>query len=196
MKKKEFVSIGKKIKEIREEKKMSLKDLSNKTGYSESILSQIENHFISPPLGALLKIANALDISVGQLLGESKEEPFVIIRQGSEVPVSRVASKEGINYGYSYKSLGIGKKDRHFEPFLITLEPTPIKHEGLSKHEGEEFIYVLKGTMEVQLRDFTEVLEVGDSIFYDSNIPHRVSCIGDKPVVILAVIWSPHVNDK
>lgn len=191
MKKQEILSIGKKIKEIREKKKLSLKELSNRTGYSESILSQIENHFISPPLGALLNIAKGLEISVGQLLGESKEEPFIIVRQGSEVPVSRVASKEGVNYGYSYKSLGIGKKDRHFEPFLITLEPLPIKHEGLSKHDGEEFIYVLSGKMEVQLLDFTEVLEAGDSIFYDSTIPHKVSCHGDKPASILAVIWSP-----
>lgn len=191
MKKQEILSIGKKIKEIREKKKLSLKELSNRTGYSESVLSQIENHFISPPLGALLNIAKGLEISVGQLLGESKEEPFIIVRQGSGIPVSRVASKEGVNYGYSYKSLGIGKKDRHFEPFLITLEPLSIKHEGLSKHEGEEFIYVLSGKMEVQLLDFTEVLEAGDCIFYDSTIPHKVSCHGDKPASILAVIWSP-----
>jgi len=191
MKKQEILNIGKKIKEIREKKKLTLKDLSNRTGYSESVLSQIENHFISPPLGALLNIAKGLEIGVGQLLGEAKEEPFIIVRQGSEVPVSRVASKEGVNYGYSYKSLGIGKKDRHFEPFLITLEPTEIKHEGLSKHEGEEFIYVLQGKMEVQLMDFVEILEVGDSIFYDSTIPHKVSCHGDKPASILAIIWSP-----
>lgn len=194
MKKQEVLSVAKKIKEIREEKKLTLKDLSNRTGYSESILSQIENHFISPPLGALLNIARGLEVSVGQLLGEEKEEPFVIVRQGAEVPVSRVASKEGVNYGYSYKSLGVGKKDRHFEPFLITLEPTTIKHEGLSKHEGEEFIYVLKGSMEVQLKDFTEVLKAGDSIFYDSTIPHRVSCVGDEPALILAVIWSPNAG--
>ncbi|MCX7769455.1 MAG: cupin domain-containing protein [Proteobacteria bacterium] len=191
MKKQEILSIGKKIKEIREKKNLSLKDLSNRTGYSESVLSQIENHFISPPLGALLNIAKGLEISVGQLLGESKEEPFVIVKRGSEVSVSRVASKEGVSYGYTYKSLGIGKKDRHFEPFLITLEPTSIKHEGLSKHDGQEFIYVLNGKMEVQLLDFSEVLEAGDSIFYDSTIPHRVSCHGDKQAVILAVIWSP-----
>lgn len=195
MKKGDIVSVGKKIKDVRESLGLSLKDLANRTGYSESILSQIENHFISPPLGALLKISNALDISVGALLGEKKEEPFIIIRQGDEVPVSRVASKEGINYGYSYKSLGIGKKDRHFEPFLITLEPMSIKHEGLSVHEGEEFIYVLKGSMEIQLRDYTEVLHAGDSIFYDSMIPHKVTCSGKEPANILAVIWSPHGHE-
>lgn len=191
MKKGEMVKVGEEIKKVRERLPLSLKELSEKTGYSESILSQIENHFISPPLGALLTISKAMGISVGKLLGEKKEEPFVIERKGQETPVSRVASKEGINYGYSYKSLGMGKKDRHFEPFLITLEPTPIKHEGLSVHEGEEFIYVLKGSMEVQLRDFKEMLKEGDSIFYDSNIPHRVSCGDGKPATILAVIWSP-----
>lgn len=189
MKKNELVKVGQKIKEIREKQSLTLKDLSEKTGYSESIISQIENHLVSPPLGALLTISKALGVSVGKLLGEKKESPFVIIRQGGEVPISRVASKEGVNYGYTYKSLGLGKKDRHFEPFLITLEPTPVKQEGLSVHDGEEFIYVLKGSMEVQLKDYKEVLNEGDSIYYDSTIPHRVNCVGEQSTQILAIIW-------
>lgn len=191
-----LVRVGERIKMFREEKGLSLKTLSEKTGYSESVLSQIENHLISPPLGALLTIAKALDLSVGSLLGEEKEEPFIIDRKGQETVVSRVASKEGVNYGYTYKSLGFGKKDRHFEPFLITLEPTPLKPQGLSKHKGEEFIYVLHGAMEVQLRDYREVLKEGDSIFYNSDIPHRVTCEGDKPATILAIIWSPENEEK
>lgn len=189
MKKEKIVKVGQKIKEIREKHSLTLKDLSAKTGYSESILSQIENHLISPPLGALLTISNALGLSVGKLLGEKTEAPFVIVREGGEQPISRVASKEGVNYGYTYMSLGVGKKERHFEPFLITLEPTPIKPTGLSVHKGEEFIYVLKGKMEVQLKDFKEILNEGDSIYYDSNIPHRVSCVGDTVTKILAIIW-------
>ncbi|MCX7990451.1 MAG: cupin domain-containing protein [Proteobacteria bacterium] len=191
MKRENIVKVGERIKYFREQKGLSLKELSDRTGYSESILSQIENHLISPPLGALLTVAKALELSVGNLLGEEKEEPFIIDRKGQEVPVSRVASKEGVNYGYTYKSLGFGKKDRHFEPFLITLEPSPLKPQGLSKHQGEEFIYVLNGEMEVQLRDFKEILKEGDSIYYNSEIPHRVSCVGDKPANILAIIWSP-----
>lgn len=189
MKKEHFVKVGQKIKEMREKLSLSLKDLSEKTGYSESILSQIENHLISPPLGALLTISKALGISVGKLLGEKEEVPFVIVREGTEQPISRVASKEGVNYGYSYMSLGVGKKNRHFEPFLITLEPASIKPTGLSVHKGEEFIYVLKGAMEVQLRDYKEILKEGDSIYYDSTIPHRVSCVGDSVTKILAIIW-------
>lgn len=184
-----MVKVGQKIKEIREKLGLTLKNLSEKSGYSESILSQIENHLISPPLGALLTISKALGISVGKLLGEKNEAPFVIVREGGEQPISRVASKEGVNYGYTYMSLGIGKKDRHFEPFLITLEPTPIKQSGLSVHKGEEFIYVLEGAMEVQLKDFKETLKKGDSIYYESTIPHRVACAEDKPAKILAIIW-------
>ncbi len=189
MKKEQLINVGQKIKEMRESLSMSLKDLSVKTGYSESILSQIENHLISPPLGALLNIANAFNISVGKLLGEDNEAPFVIIRGGEEHPVSRVASKEGVNYGYTYMSLGVGKKDRHFEPFLITLEPTEVKQTGLSVHKGEEFIYVLEGSMEVQLKDYKEILHKGDSIYYDSTIPHRVACVGKNRTKILAIIW-------
>ncbi len=89
--------------------------------------------------------------------------PFAIVRKDERKTVSRFASKEGVKYGYSYESLGFEKKNRHMEPFIVTLEPATIKTSKTSTHEGEEFIFVLEGEMEVIFGNHTDVLYPGDS---------------------------------
>ena len=146
---------------------------------------------ISPPLGALGKVAAALEVPIGALWGDLGEEPFAIVRKAERAPASRFASKEGVSYGYGYESLGFGMKDRHIEPYLITLEPPTVKSPKPSSHEGEEFLFVLSGKMEVTLGGHTDVLEPGDSIQYDARIPHRVTSHPGEETQAIAVIWSP-----
>lgn len=185
------LKVGEKIRELRESRGLSLQGMAERTGYSSALLSQIENHMVSPPLGALIKIARALEVKVGTFFGDEPREPFVIVRQQERKRISRFASKEGVSYGYTYETLGADKKDRHMEPFLITLEPATVKSEKLSTHEGEEFIFVLEGEMEAILGKHKDVLYPGDCIYYDSSIPHKVQCHQDIPAKILAVIWTP-----
>jgi transcriptional regulator with XRE-family HTH domain len=185
----EEVKVGEKIKATRELKGLTLKDISDRTGFSEAFLSQLENHLISPPLGAIIKIAHSLEVEIGTLFNQVGTAPFTIVRTHERKPTSRVASKEGVRYGYSYESLAPDKINRSMEPFLVTLEPASKKGVPYN-HEGEEFIFVLDGRVEVQLGEFTDVLEPGDSIYYDSTTPHRVSCAGDAPAQILAVIYA------
>jgi len=183
--------IGEKIRELREKRGLSLQDMANRTGYTSALLSQVENHLISPPLGALIKIAKALEVKVGTFFGEEPRESYAIVRRDERKHISRYASKEGVSYGYSYESLGFDKKDRQMEPFLVTLEPATVKSEKLSTHDGEEFIFVLEGEMEAILGGHKDVLHPGDCIYYDSTIPHKVQCHRDIPTKILAVIWAP-----
>jgi len=187
----EEIRVGEKIKRIREDRAVSLEEMSKKTGLSTSVLSQIENHLISPPLGTLIKVARALEIPVGQFFGEEPTEPFCLVRKDERQKVSRFASKDGVNYGYSYESLGYGKKDRHMEPFVVTLSPATLGASDLSSHAGEEFIYVLEGEVEVALAGHTDQLNPHDSIYYDATIPHRVACTRGKEAKIVAVIWTP-----
>ncbi len=187
----EDLRIGEKVRELREKKGLSLQDMANRTGYTSALLSQVENHLISPPLGALIKIAKALEVKVGTFFGEEPRESYAIVRRDERKHISRYASKEGVSYGYSYESLGFDKKDRQMEPFLVTLEPATVKSEKLSTHDGEEFIFILEGEMEVILGGHKDVLHPGDSIYYDSTIPHKVQCHRDIPTKILAVIWTP-----
>jgi transcriptional regulator with XRE-family HTH domain len=187
----EEVRVGEKIKALREQKGLSLKELADLTGFSTALLSQMENHLVSPSLGTIIKMAGALGVRVGDFLGETEGEPYTIVRKEERKKVSRFASKDGVKYGYSYESLGFEKKDRHMEPFIVTLEPATVKTSKTSVHEGEEFIFVLEGEMEVILGNHTDILYPGDSIYYDSTIPHRVQCHQDKITRILAVLYAP-----
>lgn len=189
------VKVGEKIKKLRMEKGMSLQDLAEKTGFTSALLSQVENHMISPPLGTLIKIAKGIEIPIGLFFEDQREAPFTIVRAGERKFTSRVTSKEGIKYGYSYESLAYDKKGRHMEPFLVTLEEATIKKHQEFRHEGEEFIFVLEGKMEVQLGKHTDLLEPGDSIYFDSTIPHRVQCTDEGPAKILACIYTGNKNN-
>ena len=80
-------------------------------------------------------------------------------------------------------------KGHRMEPFVVTLEPVHIREKHLSSHEGEEFIYVLEGRMKIRLGEHTDVLEPGDSIYFRCTTPHHVTCEGDEPAKILAVIF-------
>jgi transcriptional regulator with XRE-family HTH domain len=179
------IEVGKKIKEVRENKGISLQQLAAFTGFSSAILSQIENHLESPSLGTLFKIAKALEVDIGEFFGIKGTNPFVITKKGEGKKVARFASKDGITrYGYTYMSLGMGKQGRKLEPFVVILEPETVKNEQPYAHEGEEFIYVLEGEVEITLGDNKDILGEGDSIYYDSSIPHLIRCIGEKAIIL------------
>ena len=138
----------------------------------------------------IIKLAKGFGVKVGVFFGETEGEPFTIVREDERKTVSRFAYIDGVKYAYSYESLGFDKKDRHMEPFIIALEPATIKTSKTSVHEGEEFTFVLKGEMEVILGSHTDVLYPGDSIYYNSNIPHRVQCHEDRITKILVVRYT------
>ncbi len=185
------INVAETIKNLRQEKKLSLHQLAERTGFSTALLSQIENYLISPPLGTLGKIARALEVDMGYFFGAGSNAEFSIVRHDERRPVSRVASRQGVKYGYSYESLAFEQRKRHMEPFIVILEPATRKDRHAYSHEGEEFIFVLEGKMEVVLGEHVDVLEPGDSIYFNSEIPHRVQCMGDLETRILAVIYTP-----
>jgi len=187
--KEEYVLVGEKIKSLREDSALSLQDLAARTGLSAAVLSQVENHLISPPLGTLIRIAKALEVRPSSFFDEHPDRSFTLVRKEDRKPASRFASKRGVPYGYVYESLGHDMKDRHMEPFLVTLEPTTLRNPKASSHEGEEFIFVLEGEVEVTLGEHSDVLTRGDAIYYSSEIPHLVQTKGEENAVILAVIY-------
>ena len=186
----QYLQIGERIKRFREDNGLTLRDMADRTGLSTAVLSQIENHLISPPLGTLIRLTQALDLRPGHFFDQNPDKAFTIVRQTERKPVSRFASKRGVKYGYSYESLGHDMKDRHMEPFLVTLEPATLASPKPAAHDGEEFLFVLEGEMEVTLGEHSDVLQPGDAIYYDSSIPHLVQCKGDEKALILAVIYS------
>ncbi len=182
--------VGQRIKELRVAKGLSLEDVVAKSGIAETTLAGIERHLISPPLGTLVCLAKVLEVSVGDFFGETGDAAYCIVRSGDRKTVSRFNSSNGKTSGYSYEALGQQKKKRQMEPFLVTLSPTEVRQVEPNQHIGEEFLFVLEGKVEVRLLDHTDILDPGDSIYYDSTMPHIVACHGEQPATILAVIYA------
>jgi len=183
------VNVGERVKAVREKRNLSLQDISQRTDLSVSLLEQIENGTVAPPLGTVIKLAKALDLKMGYFISGEEDRPYTIVRKTDRKVVSRYDSKKGEYYGYGYESLAPHKTDRHMEPFLVTLDPAETEEER-STHDGQEFIYVLEGVMEVRLGDEIHLLEPGDAIYYDSTVPHLVKCHGQERTRILAVLYS------
>ncbi|MBW1689800.1 MAG: XRE family transcriptional regulator [Deltaproteobacteria bacterium] len=180
------LKVGGNVREIRERKGLSLRDISQRTGLAVELLSEIEEGTVAPPLGTIIKLAKALEMKTGYFISGTEELPYTIMRKDNRKLISRYNAKESDKYGYEFYSLAPYKKNRHMEPFIVTLEPSDI--EELTAHDGQEFIYVLEGTMEVRLADETHLLEPGDAIYYDSTVPHLVKCHGSTTTKILAVL--------
>jgi transcriptional regulator with XRE-family HTH domain len=185
----EEMMVAEKIKQLRLEKGLSLSDVAERTGFSAALLSQIENYLASPPLGTLVKIAKGLGVEFSDFFADSQDIPYIIVRKTERRKVARVASKQGVKYGYTYETLAYGLARRHMEPFLVSLEPATIRDRSAYSHEGEEFIFVLEGQIEVNLDKVKEILDPGDSIYFHSTVPHRVQCCNEGGAMILAVLF-------
>ena len=181
--------MGTRFKKARENRGLSLFDIYLRTNINVEELSQIEEGDIIPPLGTVIKLAKALEITIGYLISGEEGRIYTIVRKDNRKVTSRYDSKKEKHYGYEYVSLAPHKTDRHMEPFLVTLEPSETEEER-STHDGQEFIFVLHGKMEVRLEEETHVLEPGDSIYYDSTVPHLVKCHGKETTQILAVLYA------
>lgn len=183
--------IGQRICEIRKARGISPEALADEVGIKLDVLAQIESNQVSPPLGTLMKLARYLGAEAGTLIAGEGEKTHSIVRADERHQVERVASAAARNRDYSYMSLVSEVKDRHMEAFLIKLEPHS-SHQEQSVHQGEEFIFVLDGSMSVRLGDTHEIVGMGDSIYFHSSVPHLVTAAGREPALALAVIYSGH----
>jgi transcriptional regulator with XRE-family HTH domain len=182
-------SVGERVRQVRDKRGLSLEDVSQRTGIDVSMLSQIEEGAVAPPLGTIIRLAKALEMRMGYFISGEEDRPYTIVRHSDRKVVSRYDSKKAKYYGYEYESLAPHKKDRHMEPFLVTLEAAETKEER-STHDGQEFIFVLQGQMEVRLGEDLHILDPGDAIYYDSTVPHLVKTHGKKATKILAVLYT------
>jgi transcriptional regulator with XRE-family HTH domain len=182
-------NVGVRVKKVRETRGLSLEDIALRTDIGTSTLKRIEKGDLTPPLGMIIRLAKALEMKMGYFISGEQNQPYTIVRKSDRKVVSRYDSKKGEHYGYHFESLAPHKKDRHIDPFLVTLIPAETEEER-STHDGQEFIFVLQGTMEVRLGEEIHILEPSDSIYYDSTVPHLVKCHGDQETKILAVLYS------
>ncbi len=181
--------MGVRVKKAREDRGLSLFDVYLRTNIDVDTLSQIEEGAVKPPLGTVIKLAKALDLKMGYFISGEEGKSYTIVRREDREKTSRFDATKEEQYGYGYESLAPNKTNRQMEPFLVTLEPSDTDEER-SAHDGQEFIFVLHGKMEVRLEDEIHILRAGDSIYYDSTVPHLVKCHGEEPTRILAVLYA------
>jgi len=185
--------VGSKIRQLREAREMTIEELAEASQSSEELIQQLENGALVPSLTPLLKIARALGVRLGTFLDDMPQSGPVIVREGLSENVVRFSGKteKPKESALEFYSLASDKADRNMEPFIIDIHPSPEESHQPSSHEGEEFIYVLSGEIEIFYGKDVHRLGSGDSIYYDSIIPHDVHAAGKEDAKILAVIYAP-----
>jgi len=186
---------GERIAEIRKTYSISREVLSERSGVSADLIASIEDDGHIPDLAPLIKISRGLGVRLGTLLDDNEQLGPVICRAEQAADTTRFktglpeGAAAGGHHGLSFNALAVDKNGRHMEPFIVTIQTDA--NQKKSTHEGEEFIYVLEGTLLLEYGMDKEVLNTGDSVYYDSIVPHRVFSADNNPVKILAVIYTP-----
>jgi len=186
------LAIGAKIRHIRQSKGLTLENVSARTGLSKGLISRIENEQVSPPIATLLKIASAFTIDIAHFFSDQASAHRVTVVRGNEVSSSRSSMiLEGKDAGYVYELLAFKKDNKHMEPFIVKFDIRKREEIPLQQHRGEEFLHLMEGKLEFFTKDETIVLEEGDSIYFDSGVPHGYRGIGKESPKALVVVYSP-----
>ena len=183
--------IGDRIRNFREIKRLSTEELAERSGLDINFIEQVEENSVKPALGTLLKFSRAMGIKMANFLDASVSRDPVVVRSGDIDGVQRaeLSSESGVPTSLIFHHLAQGKIDRHMEPFFIEVLPQPPGQVKVSQHEGEEFIAVVSGEIELQYGKDTYQLKPCDSAYYSSDVPHRIIALNDEKAEIYAVTY-------
>jgi transcriptional regulator with XRE-family HTH domain len=173
--------LGKRLMKLRREKKMKLINLANDTGLRKEYISQIEKGEVIPPVSVILQLSRALEIDSSILLRAEEKEA------GKETDRDYQKRTDA----YAYENLTPEARHKHLKAFRVFIDPKS-DHKGVSyQHLGEEFIYVLKGKIEVMVGENKNTLGPNESLHFNSSIVHKLSNISNKKAELLVVLYTP-----
>jgi electron transfer flavoprotein alpha subunit/transcriptional regulator with XRE-family HTH domain len=172
---------GAKVCKLREAHNWSVEDLAKATAQTPEFIDQVENEKFSPSVGFLVMLAKALNVNPGTFL--SRTEKNIIQDQRSKGFIKRTRN-------YSYRTLTPHAESDHLRAFMITIESRQIHKPVEYKHEGEEFIYVMDGELEVMLGGKTHHLKTDESIHFNSDIPHKLKSLSNEDTRCLVILYT------
>ncbi len=175
-------NFGSKLKKLRTEKGLSYEDLANDTGYTPQYLKDIESQKIIPPVSAIIQISKALSIDAGT---------FLTAEEQKESEKRRISSYLKRTEEYAYTPLTPGAKTKHMKAFLVVIPPLKEHKKVEYQHEGEEFIYVLAGKLEITIGDNVRLLNSNESIHFNSAIVHKLRNPGHEETKLIVVVYTP-----
>ena len=185
------LNLGQKIKNLRQRKGISRQQIVERTGLSKPLLSQIESEVVAPPVATLLKISKALNVNIGYFFQEEETgKRAVVVRKNERKQVFRRIHEDPSKVGYYYESLAYPKADKHMEPFQVQFEIKLKEDLVFFTHKGEEFVFILEGQLEFNYENETFLLEAGDSLYFDSSLPHAFRATGKKNALAIDVIYA------
>lgn len=176
--------VASRIRELRDILEISLEDMSSYLRMSKETYLKYENGEEDIPASILYEISRKLGVEMSVLLtGEApKMHYFTVTRKGQGVSVERRKQ-------YKYQNLASNFINKKAEPFIVTVEPKPENTPvHTNSHPGQEFNYVLEGSLKLIIMDHEFTLEEGDSIYFDSGCEHAMVALNDKPARFLAII--------
>jgi transcriptional regulator with XRE-family HTH domain len=183
--------VGIRIKKFRERQNLSIAELAERSQLSAEFIRAMEEDNVYPSLGPLIKVARGLGQKLGTFLDDQvSKDPLIVKLSEREEEITMLKGKDK-PAEMKYYSLGKGKQDRHMEPFFIEIFPESEDEKKLSSHEGEELIIVQKGEVELLYGKEKFKLKAGDSMYYNSIVPHYVGLAGKEKAEIYAVIYVP-----
>ncbi len=187
------VSVGSRLRTIRKEKKMTIKELAKRSGLSVNTISLVENEKSSPSVSTLEQIAQVLEIPLSYI--------FEPIEAYTRVIHTRAGERRSIDLaGISVEDCGHTIRDQPIQPFIVTL---PAGHGSGKKnitHTGHEFVICLSGELNYYVRDTNYQLKASDSLFFEADLPHRWENTQENPAKYLVIIapgnWREKAGDQ
>ncbi|HSH70939.1 MAG TPA: cupin domain-containing protein [Deferrisomatales bacterium] len=187
----EELGIGRKIRALRQRRRFTLQDLSDRTGLSKPLLSQVENAHVMPPVATLLKISKAVGVEISHFFQtEEPEEKVALTRAAERHKFNRRPHQDLVEAGYRYESLELHRSRKQMQPLLVTFDPLEKGDMVFFSHEGEECVYVIEGEIEFRTAEDTRLLRPGDCLYFDSDVSHAFRSAGDRTAQALVVVYT------
>jgi transcriptional regulator with XRE-family HTH domain len=183
------VKVGQRLRDLRLERTLSIRALAERSGLNVNTFSLIENGKTSPSVSTLQQIAAALEVPITAFFETTQDHRKIVHQKIGQRPHAVFA------HG-TLEDLGAGMTNRAVEPFVVTLEPQVTSGDNPIVHTGFEFVFCLQGRMTYRVEARTYALEPGDSLLFESHLPHRWQNDEAQPAQALLVLYPTDSRDR